>query len=249
MKKVLREEIEKQRRLMNLDEQGLNKSFANAVYDYVVGGLKSIFPDDEEDKPKQPKPKQAFSEIFKNIIEKIEGGYFHPDMKYGGRGFPKGSSAMGNSGETMYGIDRKHAGDIIETPEAKQFWQIIDKAGASKKWPHNYRGGNLEPRLTILATKVMQDAYERFAGRYLSDEAKKIVDSDNGLMTHFGYATWNGPGWFKRFADSINAEVKRGVKDPKKLLKKGLSDRKTASNRLISDSAEKLEEILKTNLV
>jgi len=250
MKKVLREEIEKQRKLMNLDEQGLNKSFADAVYDYVVGGLKSIFPgDDEEEKPVQPKPKQAFSKIFKNIIEKIEGGYYHPDMIYGGRGFPKGSRAMGNSGETLFGIDRKHAGDIIETPEGKQFWQIIDKAGASKKWPHNYRGGNLEPRLTILATKIMQDAYERFADRYLSDEAKKIVDSDEGLMTHFGYATWNGPGWFNRFADSINAEVKRGVKDPKKLLKKGLSDRKTASNRLIADSAEKLEDILKTNLV
>jgi hypothetical protein len=249
MKKVLKEELEKQRRLMNLDEQSAEKSFTDAVVDYLVGGFKSIFSPEEEPKKSAPKPKVAFSEVFKNIIEKIEGGYYHPDMVYGGRGFPKGSKAMGDSGETMFGVDRKHGGEINNTAEANQFWNIIDKAGASKKWVWDYRGGNLESRLVILAITVMQDAYDRFANRYLSTEAKKIVDSDQGLLTHFGYATWNGPGWFRKFADSINTEVKSGNKDPKKLLRKGLSDRKVASNKLISNSAEKIEQILGTNLV
>lgn len=246
MKKVLREEIAKQRKLMNLSEQ-LDKSFSDKVYDYVVGGLKSLFPDEEKPEPKPAESKVKFGEVFKNIIEKIEGGYYHPDMARDGR--LRNAGRMGDSGETMFGIDRKKGGDINDTPEGKQYWSTMDKAGASRRWPWDYRGGNLESRLVSLATKIMHDAYERFATRYLTAEAKKIVDADKGLLTHFGYAAWNGPGWFNKFADSINDEVKRGVKDPKKLLKKGLTDRKKASNRLISDSAEKIEQILNTNLV
>ena len=45
MKKILREEIAKQRKLMNLSEQTLEKSFSDKVYDYLVGGVKiNIFP-------------------------------------------------------------------------------------------------------------------------------------------------------------------------------------------------------------
>jgi hypothetical protein len=247
MKKVLREEIAKQRKLMNLSEQ-LDKSFSDKVYDYVVGGLKSFFPDEEKPEPKPAESKVKFAEVFKNIIEKIEGGYYHPDMVRDGR--LRNAGRMGDSGETMFGIDRKNGPKIInDTPNGKQFWSIIDKAGARKKWPWNYRGGRDEGRLTVLATKLVEGAYEDFSKRYLTAEAKKIVDANKGLLTHFGYAAWNGQGWFKDFADSINAEVKRGVKDPTKLLKKGLTDRKKAPNRLISDSAEKIEQILNTNLV
>jgi hypothetical protein len=248
MKKVLREEIAKQRKLMNLSEQTLEKSFSDKVYDYLVGGLKSIFSPDEETPYEKPQiTKTSFSEVFKNIIEKIEGGYYHPDMVKDGR--IRGRGMMGDSGETMFGIDRKHGGDINDTSEAMQYWAMMDKTGASKKWPWDYRGGVLQNRLTILAIKIMQDAYERFSSRYLSDGAKKIVDSDKGLLTHFGYATWNGPGWFRKFADSINSEVKKGVTDPKKLLKKGLNDRRFSSNKLISDSAEKIDQITGNNNV
>ena len=66
MKKVLREEIAKQRKLMNLSEQS-TKAFSDQVYDYVVVGLRSFFTPDEEEanKPKQEK-KGNFSEISKN---------------------------------------------------------------------------------------------------------------------------------------------------------------------------------------
>jgi hypothetical protein len=91
--------------------------------------------------------------------------------------------------------------------------------------------------------------YDDFSKRYMSDETVKIVNSDEGLLTHLGYATWNGQGWFRRFAEAINKEVERGNKDPKKLLKKGLMDRKESGNRLIASSAEKIENIIGTNLV
>lgn len=249
MKKILREEIAKQRKLMNLSEQTLEKSFSDKVYDYLVGGLKSIFSPDEETPEEKPQiSKTNFSEVFKDIIEKIEGGYYHPDMARDGR--LRNASRMGDSGETMFGIDRKNGPKIInETPNGKQFWSIIDKAGARKKWPWNYRGGIDEGRLTILAIKLVEGAYEDFSKRYLTAEAKKIVDANSGLLTHFGYAAWNGQRWFRDFAISINSEVEKKVTDPTKLLKKGLQDRKKSTNRLISDSAEKLEQILGTNLV
>ena len=251
MKRVLREEIEKQRKLMNLQEQ--EPSWSDAIYDYVVTGLKNLFGDDdkpeEEVKKKSSVSDSSFDSILNQIIDKIEGGYYHPVMVQGGRGFPKGDRSMGDSGETLFGIDRKHGGTINDTSEGKRFWEIIDGAGASTKWPWLYRGGNLEGQLKSLARKMIKKNFETLAGRYLSDDARKIVMSDNGLLTHFGYATWNGLGWFRRFAQKINDEVENGVTDPKELLRIGLSQRKSANNRLISSSADKLEQIIGTNFV
>lgn len=245
MKKVLREQISRQKKLMNISEQN-----SDNLYDYIVGGLKNIFsPEEEKPKPK-PKPvlqKINFAEIFKNIIEKIEGGYYHPNMLEDGR--IKNKGRMGKSGETMFGIDRKTGGKINETPSGLQYWEIIDKAGASKRWPYNYRGGTTQSRLTLLAIKMIESDYERFSQGYLIAPAKKIVDSNKGLMYHFGYAAWNGEGWFQGFAKSINNEVSRGITNPDKLLKKGLMERKNSSVRLISDSAEKLDSIIGSNMI
>lgn len=251
MKRILREEIQRQKKLMGLKEQE-EQSLGTVVYDYLVSGLKSIFLPDDEDEEVKSKPKNrrfsSWEEIADKIIDKIEGGYYHPIMLKGGRGYPS-STAMGNSGETMFGIDRKHAGRLNDTEEGIEFWNTIDKAEASKKWPWLYRGGSLEPKLKNLAIKMIKKNYDDFSKRYLSDEALKIVNSDEGLSTHMGYATWNGPGWFRKFAQSINQEVEQGNKDPEKLLKKGLMDRKESGNRLIASSAEKIENIIGTNLV
>lgn len=239
MKKVLREEIEKQKRLMNIREQ-------SSIVDYIVSSLGSIFSSDEEEKVKEKKEKekpiQAFSTVFKEIIDNIEGGYYHPNMVKDGRLSKKGG--MGDSGETMFGIDRKHGGDLNKSIYGQNFWSIIDKSGAKKKWPWNYRGGQYEARLVNLATSIMSDAYQTYSRRYLTSEAKNIVDRDKGLLLHMGYAAWNGPGWFKKFANSINQEVERKVKDPKKLFKKGLEDRKNSGSATISNSAEKIKKIL-----
>jgi hypothetical protein len=242
MKRVLREEIQKQKKLMGLKEQE-EQSLGSVVYDYLVSGLKSIFSSDDEESESKPTTSNVSSweKVADKIIDKIEGGYYNPD-KHSTRG-------MGDSGETMFGIDRKYAGKLNETPEGKEFWSLIDKADAKNKWAWNYKGGPLEPKLKNLAIKMIKKNYDDFSKRYMSDETVKIVNSDEGLLTHLGYATWNGQGWFRRFAETINKEVQRGNKDPKKLLKKGLMDRKESGNRLIASSAEKIESIIGTNLV
>ena len=114
MKKILREEILRQKKLMNLQEQ--NQSWGDALYDYMSSGLKSIFFGDDDEDEKKPKKLEdkigSFEKIAGQLIDEIEGGYFHPIMVKGGRGFPKGSRSMGDSGETMFGIDRKHGAEI-----------------------------------------------------------------------------------------------------------------------------------------
>jgi hypothetical protein len=251
MKKILREEILRQKKLMNLQEQ--NQSWGDALYDYMSSGLKSIFFGDDDEDEKKPKKLEdkigSFEKIAGQLIDEIEGGYFHPIMVKGGRGFPKGSRSMGDSGETMFGIDRKHGAEINTSSEGRQFWGLIDAVNASKKWPWLYKGGNLEGPLKNLASRMIKNNFNKFADRYLTPEAKKVVQSDEGLLTHFIYATWNGPGWFNRFAKSINSQVEKGVTDTEKLMKIGLQDRKNSGNNLISSSAEKIEKIRGTNLV
>lgn len=251
MKKVLKEEIHRQKELMNLQEQ--NQSWGDALYDYMASGFKSLFFGDDEEYGKKSKKLEdklgSFEKIARELIDEIEGGYYHPSMVKGGRGFPKGSRSMGDSGETMFGIDRKHGAEINTSSEGRQFWGLIDAAGASKKWPWLYMGGYLENPLKNLATKMVKNNFNKFSNRYLDSEAQKIVKSDEGLLTHFIYATWNGPGWFNRFAKTINSQVQKGVTDTDKLLKIALQDRKNSGNSLISSSAEKIEKILGTNLV
>ncbi|MFN9952931.1 MAG: hypothetical protein ACK55I_07510, partial [bacterium] len=137
----------------------------------------------------------SFEEITNKVISSLEGGYYHPKMNLG---------AMGDSGETMMGIDRRHGGDINTSPDGKEFWTIIDDAGASSKWKHNYMGGTLEPKLRSLVAKMMKPFFLKNMNNYLSPEARKIVESNPNLMFHFVYSTWNGPGWFRKFATKIN---------------------------------------------
>lgn len=245
MKKILREEILRQKKLMNLQEQ--NQSLGDVLYDYMASGLKNIFKGDEDEDEKKTKKLDdklgSFEKIAKKLIDEIEGGYFHPIMVKGGRGFPKGSRSMGDSGETMFGIDRKHGAEINTSSEGRQFWGLIDAANASKKWPWLFKGGDLEGPLKNLASRMIKNNFNKFVDRYLTSDAKKIVQSDEGLLTHFIYSTWNGPGWFNQFAKSINSQVENGVTDTEKLMKIGLQDRKNSSNKLISSSAEKLKKL------
>jgi hypothetical protein len=45
---------------------------------------------------------------------------------------------------------------------------------------------------------------------------------------HFAYATWNGSGFFKKFAKSLEDGIKSGKSDSE-LVKQAISDRKNTS--------------------
>jgi|688.fasta_scaffold53232_2 hypothetical protein len=192
-----------------------------------------------------------FVDIAKKVINKLEGGYYNPKWHKG--------SGLGDSGETMFGMDRKHGVDYRNSPEGQRFWKIIDddkKKKGKKVWHHYYRGGELEQVLTNLASKQIEPRYYQWKKKYLSNDAEKIVDRTPKLIFHFAYACWNGEGFFRLFSKKINKSVEKGITDPDKLVKVALDSRKNfvsskneGSTVVIQRGGRKMEEIFKSGLV
>ena len=163
-------------------------------------------------------------DITAKVIKYMEGGYFHPDMLKDGR---INDSRYSTSGETMFGIDRKAGGAINNTPAGVKFWGLIDNANARKLWKWNYMGGPLASELLPLAAEIIAPEAVKNFKRYLSPEARDLVESDRRLLFHFIYATWNGPGWFKHFAGVINGAIAAGEKNPDALFNLAIKSRTT----------------------
>ncbi len=184
---------------------------------------------------------QVYSDNVGLIIDNMEGGYYHPQMLKDGR---VKDTRYGNSGETMFGIDRKMGGTINDTVAGKQFWSLIDNAGAKDKWKWNYMGGEYAPKLKELAAQMMKPQYDSLSNKYLSSTAKEIVDNDARLLFNFIYATWNGSGWFQKFAAKINAAVASGVNNPDELTKVAVAARTQSSNSLIAQGGNKIASLV-----
>ena len=163
--------------------------------------------------------KNKFKVVTQLVIDKLEGGYYNPQWH------STGDSRYGSSGETMFGIDRVAGGSINNTTAGKQFWGIIDKVKTKPVWKWNYLGGADAPQLKDHVVDIMYPVYEKNAKNYLSAEAKAIVDADNRLLFHFIYASWNGSGWFKKFATDMNKAVANGEKDTDKLVQVAIDSR------------------------
>ena len=207
-----------------------------------------------------------FLDVTKLVIQKLEGGYFHPDMRTNN---PAKFGAYHRSGETMYGLDRWAGHDLYyktprkaksviadlhyiysnayeyKRPEAREFWQTIDKANARKNWPWLYMGGKYEPRLKELAAKILLPQFNKLADRYLTEESQKLIVKDPRLLFHFIYAVWNGSGWFQRFANAFNKEVKAG-KRGNALFNAALNSRTQSSNELIRKGGNKIKGFINT---
>ena len=147
---------------------------------------------------------KIFNDSTKLVIDQLEGGYFNPAWHN------VGDPRYATSGETMFGLDRLQ-GKQEATATGRQFWSLIDKNKTKEVWKWNYKGGALGDQLKDLAIQIMYPLYTNNAKLYLNDKAKKIIDSDPALLFHFIYATWNGAGWFKKFATDMNTAVNNGV--------------------------------------
>ena len=241
-----------------------DKSFIEVLFDKltsksVIDKEKKVTSDTNDDKSNDDylETKSTGSvdskwiKVTKKVIDKLEGGYWNGSTPNNNNtskmgicsNHPQGS--MGASTETMFGLDR-YNGSIEKTADGKEFFRIIDsqkkELGMDKfcrRWKWLYRGGNLEDRLKTLAAKIMKNSYDRNANNYFSPELRKRVENNDRLLMHFSYASWNGPGFFQKFANSLNKAVKEGKSD-KELLKQAIADRH--NTRLIRQ--EKVAAIL-----
>lgn len=246
--KIITEEIKRIQNLMgitpktNINEDEVTSDIINSLLSLAK---KNIGKKDEPIKMSSSSSGSVddkWMNVTKKVIDKFEGGYWNgttpKNLKTSILGIcenhPKGS--MGASTETMFGLDR-YNGSIEKTPEGKEFFEIIDKQkkdlGMSefcKKWHWGYKGGEYEEKLKDLAAKIMKHSYDRNANNYFSPELKKRVENNDRLLMHFSYASWNGPGFFQKFAKSLNKSVEEGKSDTE-LLSQAISDRK--NTRLI----------------
>src|SRR5690606_11442230 len=192
--------------------------------------------------------RNLYNQMAELVINKLEGGYYHPNMLADGR---VKDQRYANSGETMFGIDRKAGGAINTTEAGKKFWAVIDNANAKNTWKWNYKGGALEPQLRKMAADVMYPQYDKYASAYLTPQARSIIEKDGGLLFNFIYSTWNGPGWFKKFASDINEKVKQGVTDTVALKKVAIDSRVkeglqkgSPTNSLVAQGGNKIAQFI-----
>lgn len=188
--------------------------------------------------------RDKFASVTKLVIDHLEGGYWNPVY----HGIPAGYE---NSGETMFGIDRVAGGDLNTSPAGKQFWSLIDANKSPQVWKWNYIPPEpLRSQLKSLAADVIYPRYEQYSAKYLNPKTKEIVDKDGRLIFHFAYATWNGPGWFKEFANDLNTKVASGVTNTDELAKAAIDSRTKEGlrkgdppNSLIAQGGRKIEAL------
>lgn len=174
-----------------------------------------------------------FMDVTKKVIQKFEGGYWNPECsKYPGSKHPGKTGMYSRSGETMFGLDRE-AGNIENvSPEGKRFFQRIDeektKLGMDefcRVWRWNYIPEEpLKSELMDLAAKTMKGLYDKNASTFFKGKAREVVEASRPLLLHFSYATWNGPGFFQKFAKTINQAIEEG-KPMKELIQIAKDDR------------------------
>lgn len=187
-----------------------------------------------------------FKDVTGLVIDKLEGGYYNPEWH------STGDSRYSSSGETMYGIDRKAGGNINTTPAGQKFWNTIDTNKSKNVWRWLYIPPEpLKSQLRELASEVMYPVYLKNASAYLKPNTRDIVEGDSRLLFHFIYASWNGPGWFKKFANDMNKAVDSGEKNPDKLVKVAIDSRTkeglspgSPPNSLIAQGGKKISSFI-----
>jgi hypothetical protein len=184
-----------------------------------------------------------FRDAVDTITNKLEGGYFHPYMKAANQ---SKFAWMGDSGETMFGMDRKHGRQESNSSAGVEFWRLIDAEDAKSNWKYGYAledNPTLRDKLLDLVAQIMEPHFLDFSDRYLSDEAKSIIMSDPKLYFNFAYATYQGSGWFQKFAKKFNKKIEEGVTNIDELRDYVLQIRKESGNNIISGSGNKIDKI------
>ena len=217
----------------NLPETGLcdHETLEEMLYDLKT----KSFDDDDLGKflgdlgivrevSKKKKSRLSVSSVWNSftdkIIDKFEGGYWNNDTTKARSqkcvNHPD-DPMYDNSGETMFGIDRR-AGDWDDNPKGREFFELIDNEKENyenmeefcQTWRWNYKGGSLQSELKSRAGDLMLTVYENNKDVF-TPEALEEVESNKRLLFHFAYACWNGSGVFQSFAEDINDAVESGL--------------------------------------
>lgn len=147
---------------------------------------------------------QQFISLTEIVIDNFEGGYYHPNML--SRFKSSDQKILKYSGETMFGIDRKAGVQLAVYPEWNEIWRLIDNDRHDNPlvWKYQYRGGKLEGQLKKLVASMMFKWFNYLSKKYILAASMDAIANDPRLIIHFSYASWNGEGWFKKYAIALN---------------------------------------------
>lgn len=196
---------------------------------------------------------EAFTINTQRVIEGLEGGYYHPDMK---KNFSaKSQKLLGDSGETMYGLDRKHGAQLAKFSEWNEFWKVLDQDKKLNPNRYGYNKMDVPQAATLkrLAAAIMYKWFSYLAGKYLLVSSMDEVAADDRLMIHFSYASWNGEGWFERYAKALNEAIRKYDNQPNEkelIFKEAIKARTESSNAVIRQQGTNMMALFKKlNLV
>ena len=185
------------------------------------------------------------------IIANFEGGYYHPKMK----AYLKNGDRLGNSGETMYGLDFAAGGSEIGNSQFAQevhayfapyVEQIQDNATAFKIYSDKADGKKVAPadlgeRWRNMAAAIMLDRFKSYFSK-LDPGAQQIILTDPALFTQFWYGAWNGPTAFNKFAEVMNKAYGEGQRDPQ-TLNRVVQDARYARGAAFNQSSTRMDAL------
>ncbi len=188
---------------------------------------------------------ETFNKVHELISKEVEGGYYHPSMKQYMNA--RSQKALGDSGETMLGIDLKHGSQLKMYPEWKPFWDMIwsDKKKNTALWKHNYMGGSLYKSLHDLVSTMMYKWFTVLFKRYVSVAAYDEVMNDKRLQAHLIYAAWNGEGNFQKMAAVLNKAVIDFEGNKEKIFQTAFAWRVNNARQVFRQQAENLKRVFK----
>jgi hypothetical protein len=228
------------------------------------------------------------AQLLKAMVDYIEGGYYYPGHAYS-QFNERSRNLYGNSGETLWGIDRC-AGQTENTELGKKFWLAFDKVSGhgdstgtlaplvpnkqtkkaepvtyaqstrTKEWdPNKYPAKAIalkygkSPLPSTPGYDIMYNAFvdlaignlkslseRNFKGHPLRD----LIFSDTRLKFCWLRSTWNGSGWFSKFATNLKKVYDSGVKDVDSLIIADLNHRLTYNVELITHDVVKISQLL-----
>jgi len=190
--------------------------------------------------------KKTFRDIFIDIVNNFEGGYFNTIMFEDGRLPPDdpNRSKYKNSGETLFGIDRITG---PKTEAALKFWKYVDslKPNGKSKWKYLSHGPeNNKAELYKLGAKILEPKYIQ-KWNNIPSNLRKIIESDGRLHTALAYGVWNGDLYYNKYIELITAEYNNGITNPIELLKKHIEHRKDV-NKYFPKKPPHAKNILRT---
>lgn len=203
--------------------------------------------------------KQTATKYVTIVIDNLEGGYYHPDMK----SKLKGGEAMMDSGETMFGLDRKAGAPGVTVGASQEaFWRTIDtyygKHHADTAYYADMAAGKkadipatVGQTLKTYAADIILQLFNDYATRYKLDAAAaQKIFSNPALTLQFFYAVYNGPVAFGKFVEVMNAAYRKGTQDARALYQLLQAKRRTMGsgeygNKLYRQGADKIDQIIK----